>query len=156
MNEAKISNLGDHIGYWLRCLSNFVSGSFAEKLAGMDISVAQWVVLRTLYDNKNVTLNHAAQLVGVDKSSLSRMIERLVRRNLVIRSEGGDRRSLGLALTPAARKLVPQLAKLADENDAFFFKTLSQKQRKEFLGTIQQLLDANGWKQSERGRDRIN
>jgi DNA-binding MarR family transcriptional regulator len=156
MNETDVSNLEKHLGYWLRCLSNFVSGSFAEKLTGHDISVAQWVVLRTLYDNKNVTLNQAAQLVGVDKSSLSRMIERLVRRNLVIRSEGDDRRSLGLALTPVARKLVPQLAKLADENDESFFKTLSQKQRKEFLGTIQQLLDANGWKLSERGRDRMD
>jgi DNA-binding MarR family transcriptional regulator len=75
---------------------------------------------------------------------------------LVIRSEGDDRRSLGLALAPAARKLVPQLAKLADENDESFFKMLSQKQRKEFLGTIQQLLDANGWKLSERGRDRMD
>ena len=84
--------------------------------------------------NKNITLNHAAQLVGVDKSSLSRMVERLVRRNLVIRSEGDDRRSLGLTLTPAARKLVPQLAKLADQNDELFFKTLSQKQRENFLG----------------------
>jgi DNA-binding MarR family transcriptional regulator len=156
MNETTVSNLEKHLGYWLRCLSNFVSGSFAEKLAGLDISVAQWVVLRTLHDNQNVTLNQAAQMVGVDKSSLSRMIERLVRRNLVIRSEGDDRRSLGLTLTPAARKLVPQLAKLANENDASFFKTLSPKQRENFLGTIKQLLDANGWKLSERGRDRIN
>jgi DNA-binding MarR family transcriptional regulator len=156
MAETSVSNLEKHLGYWLRCLSNFVSGSFAEKLAELDISVAQWVVLRTLYHNKNITLNQAAQWVGVDKSSLSRMIERLVRRNLVIRSEGDDRRSLGLALTPAARKLVPQLAKLADQNDESFFKTLSQKQRREFLGTIKQLLDANGWKLSERGRDRMD
>jgi DNA-binding MarR family transcriptional regulator len=156
MNETTLSSLEKHLGYWLRCLSNFVSGSFAEKLAGLDISVAQWVVLRTLYDNQNVTLNQAAQLVGVDKSSLSRMIERLVRRKLVIRSEGDDRRSLGLALTPTARKLVPQLAKLADQNDESFFKTLSEKQRKDFMGTIKQLLDANDWKLSERGRDRLD
>ncbi len=156
MNEMAVSNLEKHLGYWLRCLSNFVSGGFAEKLAKLDVSVAQWVVLRTLYDNRNVTLNQAAQMVGVDKSSLSRMIERLVRRDLVIRSEGDDRRSLGLALTPTARKLVPQLAKLADQNDESFFKTLSPKQRNEFLGTIKQLLDANGWKLSERGRDRMD
>jgi DNA-binding MarR family transcriptional regulator len=156
MNEMAVSNLEKHLGYWLRCLSNFVSGGFAEKLAERNVSVAQWVVLRTLYDNQNITLNQAAQMVGVDKSSLSRMIERLVRRNLVIRSEGDDRRSLGLTLTPAARKLVPQLAKLADQNDESFFKTLSPKQHENFLGTIKQLLDANDWKLSERGRDRLD
>jgi DNA-binding MarR family transcriptional regulator len=150
-----VSNFEYHIGYWLRCLSNFVSHTFAEKLAKEDISVPQWVVLRTLYDHDNVTLNEAAALVGVDKSSLSRMIERLVQRKLVDRSEGVDRRSLGLSLTPAARKLVPRLAKLADQNDEEFFQTLSSKQREEFLGTIKQLLEANGWSIAKRGRDRM-
>ena len=83
------------------------------------------------------------------------MIERLVQRKLVKRSEGADRRSLGLSLTPAARKLVPHLANLADRNDEEFFKTLSPKQRGEFLGTIKQLLEDNGWTIAGRGRDRM-
>jgi DNA-binding MarR family transcriptional regulator len=152
MNETKVSNLGDHTGYWLRCLSNFVSYSFAERLAKEDVTVPQWVLLRTLYSHDNITLNQLAQFVGLDKSSVSRMVERLVQRKLVNRDEGNDRRSLGLGLTPDAKKLVPRLAKHADQNDESFFKTLSQKQRKEFLETIKQLLDANGWTQSERGR----
>jgi DNA-binding MarR family transcriptional regulator len=150
-----VSNFEYHIGYWLRCMSNFVSLTFAERLAKQDISVPQWVVLRTLYDHDNATLNEAAELVGVEKSTLSRMIERLVQRGLVNRAEGADRRSVGLSLTPAARKLVPQLAKLADLNDEEFFKTLSPKQRDEFLGTIKQLLEANGWSIAKRGRDRM-
>jgi DNA-binding MarR family transcriptional regulator len=149
------SNCEYRIGYWLRCLSNFVSHAFAEKLAKQDISVPQWVVLRTLYDHDNMTLNQAAELVGVDKSTLSRMIERLVQRGQVNRAEGADRRSVELTLTPAAKRLVPQLAKLADQNDEEFFKTLSPKRRNEFLGTIQQLLEANGWSIAKRGRDRM-
>jgi DNA-binding MarR family transcriptional regulator len=150
-----VGNFEYHIGYWLRCLSNFVSHTFTEKLAKENISVPQWVVLRTLYDNENVMLNQAADLIGVDKSSLSRMIERLVQRKLVNRAEGADRRSVGLSLTSAAKKLVPHLAKLADQNDEEFFKTLSPKQRGEFLGTIKQLLEANGWSIVKRGRDRM-
>jgi DNA-binding MarR family transcriptional regulator len=155
MNRTDVSKLGGHIGFWLRCLSNFVSHSFAEKLSKEEVSVAQWVVLRTLYDHDNITLNKLAELIGLDKSSVSRMIERLVFRELVNRSEGNDRRSVGLRLTPAARKLVPKLAMLADQNDESFFNSLPAKQRHEFLATIKQLLDANGWKKSERGRDGI-
>jgi DNA-binding MarR family transcriptional regulator len=155
MSRSVPSNLDEHLGYWLRCLSNFVSHSFAERLARQDISVAQWVVLRTLYDSSGVTLNEAAAQVGVDKSSLSRMVERLVQKKLVNRAEGDDRRSVGLALTPAGKKMVPQLAQLADENDVAFFKTLAPKQRSEFLATIKQLLRANGWDPSQRGRDRM-
>jgi len=149
------SDLEDHLGYWLRCLSNFVSSSFEQKLSGLDISVAQWVVLRTLFENSGVTLNQAAQLVGVDKSSLSRMVERLVQRGLINRAEGSDRRSVGLTLTAAGKKLVRQLAKLADENDSAFFKSLNEKKRKDFLATIQKLLAANCWKSTTHGNDRI-
>ncbi|HTI71272.1 MAG TPA: MarR family transcriptional regulator [Candidatus Limnocylindria bacterium] len=155
MSKSTPSNLDAHLGYWLRCLSNFVSHSFADKLDQQDISVAQWVVLRTLYDNDAVKLNEAAEQVGVDKSSLSRMVERLVQKGLVDRSEGGDRRSVRLSLTPAGMKLVPQLAKLADDNDTEFFHTLTPKKRTEFLTTIQGLLTVNGWRASQRGCDRI-
>ena len=155
MSRSSPSGLHEHVGYWLRCLSNLVSSTFAEKLAARDISVAQWVVLRTLYDKRDVTLNEAAEEVGVDKSSLSRMVERLVQKGLLIRAEGNDRRSVGLTLTPAAMKLVPQLARLADKNDEEFFHTLSVKQREEFLATIKRLLDANGWDATKRGRDRM-
>lgn len=155
MNNSVPSNLEVHLGYWLRCLSNFVSHSFAERLSKQGISVAQWVVLRTLYDCSGATLNNAADLVGVDKSTLSRMVERLVQKGMVDRSEGRDRRSLGLALTAAGKKMVLQSAKMADENDHAFFHTLSSRQREEFLSTIKQLLTANGWNVAARGHDRM-
>jgi DNA-binding MarR family transcriptional regulator len=155
MTKTIPSNLEDHLGYWLRCLSNFVSHSFAERLAKQDISVAQWVVLRTLYDSNGVTLNQAAEQIGVDKSSLSRMVERLVQKKLVNRFAGNDRRSVGLTITVAGKKRVPQLAQLADENDQAFFHALSTKQRQEFLATIKQLLAANDWDFVTRGGDRM-
>ena len=40
----------DHLGYWLRYVSNQVSHSFSLKLAARDVTVAEWVVLRELYD----------------------------------------------------------------------------------------------------------
>jgi DNA-binding MarR family transcriptional regulator len=153
MEKLNPSDLRKHVGYWLRCLSNLVSGTFAEKLAAKHITVAQWVVLRTLYDRRDIALNEAAAEVGVDKSSLSRMVERLVQKGLLIRGEGSNRRSIGLTLTPSAMKLVPQLAKLADENDEQFFHCLSAQERNEFLSTIKRLLNANGWDPAKRGRD---
>jgi DNA-binding MarR family transcriptional regulator len=155
MNKTFPSDLESHLGYWLRCLSNFVSHGFAERLAKQDVSVAQWVVLRTLYDSNGVTLKEAARRVGVDKSTLSRMVERLVQKGLANRSEGQDRRSVGLTLTPAGKMLVLQLARLADENDEAFFRTLSSRRREGLLTIIKQLLAANGWNVATRGRDRM-
>jgi DNA-binding MarR family transcriptional regulator len=155
MTKVNISNLEDHIGYWLRCLSNCVHNSFAASLAEHNISVEQWVVLRTLYNLKDIMLSQAAEIIGVDKGSLSRMVERLVKRGLVNRAEGQNRRSIKLSLTKSGMDLVPKLAKLADSNDERLFRSLTASQKTGLLDMLKNLLAANGWKQSERGFDRM-
>ena len=151
------SALEDHIGYWLRCLSNSVSGSFAARVERHGVTVAQWVVLRTLYGRPPVPLNEGAALVGVDKSSLSRMVERLLEKKLVAgKPDPADRRALRLSLTAAGRRLVPVLAREADENDAAFFRALSGAQRRELLALVHTVLDANCWSVAARGGDRLH
>jgi len=114
-------------------------------------------VLRTLYDSAGISLNEAAARVGVDKSSLSRMMERLLDKELVTRTESAaDRRAMQLKLSPAGRRLVPLLAAAADENDLHFFKSLPSARRQQFLQTVKDLLQANGWEQSARGADRLS
>ena len=138
------NHLEAHLGYWLRCLSNHVSLTFASRLEKHDVSVPQWVVLRVLYQKQPCSLNDLAAVVTVDKGALSRMVERLVKRGLVTReTPATNRRMVSLALTPAGNELVPRLAKEADENDATFFGSLSETQRSEFLATIKQLIAAN-------------
>lgn len=152
MSKSHPIALEDHVGYWLRCLSNQVSHSFAARVERHGVSVAQWVVLRTLYDQDNISLVEAAKLVGVDKSSLSRMMERLVAKKLVTRMDSkDDGRAMRLTLSPAGRKLVPVLAKEADDNDHAFFKALSNTEREKFLKTVTDLLHAHGWSASTHG-----
>ena len=40
--------LEKHLGYWLRRVSNAVSGEFARALQEKQISVAEWVLLSVL------------------------------------------------------------------------------------------------------------
>ena len=58
--STKTSSLEDHLGYWLRLLSNEVSARFAGKLESYGVTVAQWVVLRILFDQKNATIVEVA------------------------------------------------------------------------------------------------
>jgi DNA-binding MarR family transcriptional regulator len=152
----KISSLDDHLGYWLRCLSNFVSDSFAKRLEKHDITVAQWVVMRSLYGKGDLSLNEAARIVGIDASSLSRMAERMVHKGLINRNTDPiDRRAVKLSLTRKGAQLLPQLADEADANDAAFFSSLSATDKARLLTTIQSLLTANGWNPDTRGKDRM-
>ena len=51
--RTELSSLESHLGYWIRYVSNHVSHAFALKLAAVGVTVAEWVVLRDLYDSEN-------------------------------------------------------------------------------------------------------
>jgi DNA-binding MarR family transcriptional regulator len=141
---SKPSALEDHLGYWLRKLSNAVSSSFAERLARQEVSVPQWVVLRTLFDHESLPLKEIVARVEVDQGSLSRMVDRLMVRGWVQReADAGDRRAVAISLTKQGRSLVPTLATEADKNEEAFFAGLSQTEHEKFLQTIQELLTRN-------------
>jgi DNA-binding MarR family transcriptional regulator len=144
------SELPQHLGYWLRKLSNAVSSSFAGRLARYEVSVPQWVVMRTLYDYDSLSLKEIVARVEVDQGSLSRMVERLAARGWVQRkADPKDGRAIAISLTRTARSLVPKLAAEADANDEAFFANLPVKRRQDLLKTIHLLLaDHQGDKRS--------
>lgn len=138
------SALPDHIGYWLRKLSNAVSSAFAERLEAHDVSVPQWVVLRVLFDHDSLPLKEIVARVEVDQGSLSRMVDRLIDHGWVQRvADAADRRAVAISLTKSGRSLVPKLAAEADRNEESFFSSLPVAERERFLRTIRKLLVLN-------------
>ena len=130
MPKPKISPLEAHLGYWLRYVSNHVSHAFARKLEAQGVTVAEWVVLRELYDEEALAPSAVAERIGMTRGAVSKLADRLVAKALVARAaEGRDRRYQALSLTPAARALVPALAALADANDEEFFGHLTPAER---------------------------
>ena len=124
METEKPAALDSHLGYWLRLVSNHVSGAFADKLLAKDVTVAEWVVLRELYDAAQ-SPSLLAQKMEVTRGAITKLADRLIARKLVARmASASDGRAQILSLMGAGRALVPQLAALADRNDAEFFAGL--------------------------------
>lgn len=123
---AKISTLETHLGYWLRMVSNHVSHAFAQKVAAEDVTVAEWVVLRTLFATPDATPSGVADAIRMTRGAVSKLVDRLVAKDLVTRAVAAeDRRWQVIALTAKGRALVPRLAALADANDDEFFGPLT-------------------------------
>ena len=125
------SQLTTHIGFWMRLVSNHVSYAFARKLEFSGVTVAEWVVLREMYGGDDTTSpGVVAELAGLTRGAVSKLISRLLEKGLVTRKESSsDRRYQDIELTLAALAVVPKLAKLADENDREFFKGLRKSER---------------------------
>lgn len=128
-NNTAISDMDAYLGYWLRFVSNQVTTAFQQKLAKKDVTVAEWLVLRFLLTHAPCSPTKLSTEMGLDKGAISRLSDRLEKRGLIKRSiDLPDRRFYSIELTPAGKKLIPQLAKIADENDAHFFGHLSEKE----------------------------
>lgn len=121
-----VSSLEDHLGYWLRLVSNSVSAAFARRLEAHHVSVSEWVAMRILFDQPAaISISALAEQMGMTKAPVSRLVERLVQKELVYRQENrDDGRAQQIWLSSDGRKLVPKLAAIADKNDEAFFGDL--------------------------------
>jgi len=144
---ASVSPLEAHLGYWLRFVSNHVSHAFGLKLQTRDVTVAEWVTLRELYDRDAMAPSDLATRLGMTRGAISKLADRLVAKTLVFRTAGTeDRRFQALALTPAGRALVPELAALADRNDSEFFGDLAPGTRTAIEAAMKEVARRQGLK----------
>jgi DNA-binding MarR family transcriptional regulator len=147
VRRSEISDLQDHLGYWLRYVSNHVSQEFSQKVEGQGVTVAEWVVLRALFDVESCNPSQVAEQLGMTRGAISKLLERLRQKKFVTRqADIVDGRYQTIALSPAGRKLVPKLARLADENDRQFFGHLGVQERDALTALLRDCVERHGWK----------
>src|SRR6202044_2020014 len=95
MKDAKapaVSDLKKHIGFWLRFVSNHVSHAFARKLLASGVTVAEWVVIREMFDDEETSPGVLAARIGMTRGGVSKLVDRLVTKKFVTRRERNDDR----------------------------------------------------------------
>ncbi len=145
--SATVSPLEAHLGYWLRFVSNQVSHAFSVKLAARDVAVAEWVVMRELYECEAMAPSALAEEIGMTRGAVSKLADRLETRGFVTRTRSDeDRRYQALALTAKGRAILPKLAALADQNDAEFFSHLDAAGRDAIVRAMKEIVRRHGLK----------
>lgn len=135
--QTPLPELSAHLGFWLRFVSNHVSQAFAARLADKDVTVAEWVMMRSLHGVPPLAPSRLAEAMGMTRGAITKLADRLIAKRLVVRTASpDDGRSQTLALTAAGEALLPDLAALADENEAAFFDHLTPAER----DTLERLL----------------
>lgn len=148
-SDQTVSALETHIGFWLRFVSNHVSHRFASKLLGNEVTMAEWVILREMFEIRETAPSLLATSTGLTRGAISKLVDRLLQKGLVSRTESSeDHRFQTIKLTAAGRRLVPKLAALADQNDEEFFATLSLAEKEALVATLKKLVTANKLKKT--------
>jgi MarR family transcriptional regulator, lower aerobic nicotinate degradation pathway regulator len=91
-------------------LAFVIHGMLERRAAEHDLSIAQARLLGVLRD-RTPPMNELARLLGLDKSSISGLVDRAERRGLVVRiPSADDKRAVLVGLTDEGRSLVSQAA----------------------------------------------
>jgi len=147
VNPPDASKLERHVGYWLRFVSNHVSHAFMVKLDAKGVTVAEWVVMRQMFEGESTSSGQLAERLGMTRGAISKLIDRLCVKQLVERTAmDDDRRFQRITLTTKGKRLVPQMARLADENDREFFGHLTNQARHDLVQLLRDIVQRQGWK----------
>src|SRR5690606_9648549 len=110
------------------------------KEMGFNVTVDQWLVLKQLYEHKQIQQNELAEIIFKDNPTLTRIIDLLCDKRLAERNvHPGDRRCFMVSLTTKGKKRVEELLPKVQEVRLRAWDGLSSRdfnQFKRILNTI--------------------
>ena len=101
---------------------------------------AGFATLTLIARNPGISQTELSQANGRDKSSLTPVVEDLVRRGLVERKRmDSDRRTYRLNLTPAGKKVLTMMTRCARRHERNLDQVIGERDRKRFIQILKKI-----------------
>ena len=118
--------IDDYLAYLLARASHLISAEFHVVVRRTRLPVLQWRVMATLADGQARSIGEVALIVLTPQSTLTRVAERMVRAELLLReSDAADRRITRIRLSATGLKLARKLVLQAQAHESAVLAALS-------------------------------
>jgi len=132
--------LPELLGYHLRRAQLAVFADFARSMTGIDLTPGQFGVLVRIAANPGLTQSALGRAVGIERSTVVSVIDRLEKRGLVIRGEAiGDRRANALALSAEGQKLLRDATRRVRMHERRIARGLTPAEAKSLIALLQKV-----------------
>ncbi|HEX3909461.1 MAG TPA: MarR family transcriptional regulator [Solirubrobacteraceae bacterium] len=113
--------------------------------AGEEVTLTQYRSLVVLASRGQQSLGALAELLGVTPPTVSRMCDRLARKQLILRrADASDRRQIRVALSARGRRLVEEVTRRRRKEIAQLLASMSAAEQASVAASLQRLADAAG------------
>jgi len=124
----------------VRRFRKFGQREFSKR--GIDLSSEQWVVMKRVHETPGITQKEIAESTYKDPASVTRMIDLLEKKGLLVRGvEKGDRRAFSISLTKDGMKYVEEILPLAEEMRRFGLKSVSNSDKAVFIKVLNKIYE---------------
>jgi MarR family transcriptional regulator for hemolysin len=99
------------------------------KLHGFSITIDQWLIIKAILENPEITQNEIGNLVFKDNASVTRIIDLMVKSEYLIRSvHPEDRRKTNLEVTESGLKTIKDVQKIVEQNRKIALDGISKEE----------------------------
>jgi DNA-binding MarR family transcriptional regulator len=134
--------LNDRLGYFVRRAQVWIFQDVMRDFAANDIRPAQYSVLVVIEANPGLSQSDIADLLGIERARLVRLLDRLERRGYTERRPSpNDRRSHALHLTREGRRALKRIDALAAGHEARVVEKIGPENRKILIEILREFTD---------------
>jgi DNA-binding MarR family transcriptional regulator len=128
------------IGYHLRRAQVAVFQHFAATVGAAEITPGQFGVLTVINSNPGLSQTQLGNALGIDRSSVVAVIDRLESRGLVMRAVSpSDRRSHALRLSDEGARLLARLDELVRNHERHIARDLSADDKQQLIELLDRI-----------------
>jgi DNA-binding MarR family transcriptional regulator len=128
------------LGYHLRRAQIVVFQNFKETMGAVDITPGQFGVLTVIDKNPGLSQTQLGNVLGIDRSTVVAVIDKLESRGLVARMTApGDRRSHALRLSEAGMRLLRRLEDLVRVHERHIARHLSAEDQTRLIELLDRI-----------------
>jgi len=139
--NPSLSYLESTLGYMMKRAQMELNRSIYECLGDTELTLVQFSVLSIVQENPGIAQSELAQLLGVERSRLVPIVDRLETLNLAERCQNPeDRRGRMIYLTTEGRSRINQLKAQFDHHQEWLKRELGEMKFDEMLAILRQLL----------------
>jgi DNA-binding MarR family transcriptional regulator len=138
--SIKFGPLATWVGFNLRLAQEYAFEAFSRRSREIGERPGRFATLLLIARNPGISQTALSHANGRDKSSLTPVVEELVRRGLVERRRTrNDRRAYRLKLTPAGRRALTMLMRSARQHERALDRIIGARDRKRFLQILKKI-----------------
>lgn len=139
-----IDRLQQMPGHLIRRAQQVSTAIFSDEMAAFDLTSVQLVALAAIVDQPGLVATRLAERIDFDKATIGAVVERLVRKGLVVRSASeADRRVKQLTATHAGRELLAAAMPSVEEVQARMLAPLSAVEQAQLLALLSRVVESH-------------
>jgi len=136
-----IYNIRESLGFLLYKNHQRAFSLFSENLKPHGITSAQFTVLAFLWEQDGLSQMQLCNIIAMDRTTLSGVIDRLKKQELVVRQDDpADRRSYLIYLTPKGKSLQALLSQDMDKANAVLSANLSEVEKTQLINLLKKCM----------------